>query len=163
MMQNFQITDGLKWMWIDRCRWCYKRAKWWLVGGWGFETVTSLFDIFQIEALAVLEGLKLVWAQDFRQGEIKSDNTLLIDTLWNGLAVVNKVIEVLMIHAWCSKEWRVKFLHILKDNNKVADCVVKEARGVPGLLRVSVNPPLYVKKSLKEDICLAMDGVPNGA
>ncbi|PPD79535.1 hypothetical protein GOBAR_DD23537 [Gossypium barbadense] len=41
--------------------------KGWLVG---FGMVTSLVDIFQVEAKAMLEGLKLAWEQGFQQVEV---------------------------------------------------------------------------------------------
>ncbi|MBA0756696.1 hypothetical protein Gogos_019919, partial [Gossypium gossypioides] len=35
--------------------------------------------ISQIEARAILEGLRLVWDKSFRQVELESDNALLIE------------------------------------------------------------------------------------
>ncbi|MBA0696557.1 hypothetical protein Goari_003100, partial [Gossypium aridum] len=74
------------------------------IGGWmvGFKMVT---DIFQIEALAMLEGLKLTWSWGFQKLEIESDNALLIDTLCNGSTTVSNIAEVRMIHEWFYKDW----------------------------------------------------------
>ncbi|MBA0696556.1 hypothetical protein Goari_003100 [Gossypium aridum] len=65
-------------------------------------------DIFQIEALAMLEGLKLTWSWGFQKLEIESDNALLIDTLCNGSTTVSNIAEVRMIHEWFYKDWEVK-------------------------------------------------------
>ncbi|KAH1083036.1 hypothetical protein J1N35_022797 [Gossypium stocksii] len=45
----------------------------------GFKVSVSFKDIFQIEAKAVFEGLRLAWNKGFRQMELESDNVLLID------------------------------------------------------------------------------------
>ncbi|MBA0815570.1 hypothetical protein Gohar_000333, partial [Gossypium harknessii] len=43
--------------------------------------LASITDIFQIEAKAVFEGLKLAWNKRFRQVELESDNILLTEIL----------------------------------------------------------------------------------
>ncbi|MBA0654229.1 hypothetical protein Goklo_021286, partial [Gossypium klotzschianum] len=60
--------------------------------------VIGLIDIFQVEARAMLEGLKIAWVRSFRQVEVESDNALLVDILRNGLTGTNSVVEVRMIH-----------------------------------------------------------------
>ncbi|MBA0803696.1 hypothetical protein Gohar_013882, partial [Gossypium harknessii] len=60
--------------------------------------VTGLIDIFQVEAKAMLKGLKIAWVRGFRQVEVESDNALLVDILRNGLAGTNSIVEVRMIH-----------------------------------------------------------------
>ncbi|MBA0813203.1 hypothetical protein Gohar_027075 [Gossypium harknessii] len=69
------------------------------IGGWmmGFKMVT---DIFQIEALAMLEGLKLTWSWGFQKLEI--------DTLRIGSTTFSNITEVRMIHEWFYKDWEVK-------------------------------------------------------
>ncbi|MBA0768202.1 hypothetical protein Gotri_017022 [Gossypium trilobum] len=41
----------------------------------------GMTDIFQTEAKVVLKGLRLAWNKGFRQGELGSDNALLIEIL----------------------------------------------------------------------------------
>ncbi|MBA0721414.1 hypothetical protein Golax_008959, partial [Gossypium laxum] len=53
----------------------------------------------------MLEGLKLAWAQGFRQVELESDNAWLIDIIQNGLAVGNNCSKIRLILDWCSKDW----------------------------------------------------------
>ncbi|MBA0760690.1 hypothetical protein Gotri_023418 [Gossypium trilobum] len=45
--------------------------------------VVRLSDIFQIEARALLEGLKHAWAQGYHQVEIESDDSLLVAVIQN--------------------------------------------------------------------------------
>ncbi|MFQ6628047.1 hypothetical protein Gotur_008073 [Gossypium turneri] len=52
----------------------------------------------------MLEGLKLAWAQGFRQVELESDNALLIDVTQNGLATGNNYSEIRLIHDRCPKD-----------------------------------------------------------
>ncbi|MBA0735766.1 hypothetical protein Gogos_019581 [Gossypium gossypioides] len=63
----------------------------WLVG---CEMVTGVSDIFQIEARAIVEGLKLVWSKGFKQVEVDCDNAMLIYTIRNGFASISNIAEV---------------------------------------------------------------------
>ncbi|MBA0739072.1 hypothetical protein Gogos_012370 [Gossypium gossypioides] len=100
----------------------------------------------------MLEGLKLAWSWSFQKVEIKSDNALLIDTLRNGLVAVNNIVEVRTIHEWFYKGWEVKCRLIVRDSNKVVDCLDNEARGRMNQLVVLNDPPQNVRHILEEDI-----------
>ncbi|MBA0795556.1 hypothetical protein Gohar_006410 [Gossypium harknessii] len=102
------------------------------IGGWlvGFEMVTSMASIFQIEAQPILKGLKLAWMRGFIQVEVESNNALLIDTIRNNFAA-NK-------------------------SNKVDDCSAKTIGGRMNQLVVLVDPPSYVRRLLEEDIDSSM-------
>ncbi|KAH1033474.1 hypothetical protein J1N35_045648 [Gossypium stocksii] len=52
----------------------------------GFKMVTVVSNVFQIEAWAVVDGLKLIWSRGFKQVEVDCDNAMLIDTIQNGFA-----------------------------------------------------------------------------
>ncbi|MBA0870296.1 hypothetical protein Goshw_010551, partial [Gossypium schwendimanii] len=84
-------------------------------------------EIFRIEARAIVEGMKLAWLKGFKQVEINYDNAMLIDTICNGFASISNIAEVRIIHEWCNKDWKVKFRHVLRGNNKVVNCLVKAA------------------------------------
>lgn len=67
----------------------------------------------------------MAWVRGFRNIELESDNAMLIETIRNGLATISNIAEVRQIHDWCSKHWEVKFKHIQRNANKVADCIAK--------------------------------------
>ncbi|MBA0574462.1 hypothetical protein Golob_001658 [Gossypium lobatum] len=73
----------------------------WLVG---FKMVTVVSNVFQIEARAVVEGLKLIWSRGFKQVEVDCDNAMLIDTIRNGFALINNIEEVRLIHELYTKD-----------------------------------------------------------
>ncbi|KAH1063601.1 hypothetical protein J1N35_028588 [Gossypium stocksii] len=98
-------------------------------------------DIFQIEASATLERLKL----GFRCIEMESDNTILIETIRNRLATISSVAEVRQIHDCYSKNWEVKFRHIQQNANKVVDCIAKADGGVIDQLVILKDPPHHVR------------------
>ncbi|MFQ6625623.1 hypothetical protein Gotur_005710 [Gossypium turneri] len=110
-------------------------------GGWlvGFEMVTSMASIFQIEAQAILKGLKLAWMRGFRQVEVENNNALLIDTIRNNFAANSNTVEVRLIH-----------------DNKVDDYSAKTIGGGMNQLVVLVDPPSYVRRLLEEDIDSSM-------
>ncbi|MBA0665362.1 hypothetical protein Goklo_005223, partial [Gossypium klotzschianum] len=114
----------------------------WLVG---FRMRTGMFDIFSIEANVVLEGLKLAWNRGFRQAELECDNVLLVDVLRNGLATISSIGEI-------------KFRHISRDSNKVADQLAKMDEDIINCLVTLEDPPLSVRDLLEKDIYnLSMD------
>ncbi|MFQ6622279.1 hypothetical protein Gotur_002322 [Gossypium turneri] len=100
-------------------------------GKWltGFAMVTGMAEVFQVEARAVVEGLKLAWMKGYKQVQINYDNALLIDTIHNGFASISNIREVRLIHEWCHKDWKIKFRHVLRESNKVADCLAKAKIG----------------------------------
>ncbi|MBA0813798.1 hypothetical protein Gohar_027620, partial [Gossypium harknessii] len=129
-------------------------------GGWlvGFRMRTGMFDIFSIEAKVVLEGLKLAWNRGFGQAELECDNVLLVDVLRNGLATISSIVEIRLIHEWCSKDWQIKFRHISRDSNKVADQLAKMDEDIINCLVTLEDSPLSVRDLLEKDIYnLSMD------
>ncbi|MBA0701147.1 hypothetical protein Goari_027443 [Gossypium aridum] len=118
--------------------------------------VIGMADIFQIEVRAILEGLKLAWMRGFRQVEVESDNALLIDSIRNGFAANSNTVEVQLIHEWCNRDWQVKLRHVLRESNKVADCLEKTVEGGMNQLVVLADPPSHVRRLLKEDIDSSM-------
>ncbi|MBA0742224.1 hypothetical protein Gogos_015302, partial [Gossypium gossypioides] len=114
--------------------------------------VISMTNIFQIEARAILEGLKLSWKRGFRQVEVESDNALLIDTIRNDFAENNNTVEIRLIHEWCNRERQVKLQHVLRESNKVVGCLAKTTGGGMNQLVVLVDPPSHVRRLLEENI-----------
>ncbi|MBA0623855.1 hypothetical protein Godav_009290, partial [Gossypium davidsonii] len=88
----------------------------------------------------------------YRQVEIERDNTLLIAVIQNRLAVSSKYSEVCQEYKWCFKDWDVAFRQILRDSNKVVDCIAKEARGEMEQLIIHVDPLKYVRSLLEDNI-----------
>ncbi|MBA0654271.1 hypothetical protein Goklo_021304 [Gossypium klotzschianum] len=91
----------------------------WLVG---FEMVTGMVDIFQIEARDILEGLKLAWM----------------------------------------RELQFKLQHVLKESNKVADCIANVAGSEMNQLVVFVDLTSHLRKFLEEDIDNSMQITSSG-
>ncbi|MBA0664905.1 hypothetical protein Goklo_004846, partial [Gossypium klotzschianum] len=87
----------------------------------GFNMVIGMDEILGIEAQAIVKGMKLAWLKGYKQVEINCDNVMLIDTICNGFASIRNIAEVWLIHEWCNKNWKVKFRHVLRGSNKVAD------------------------------------------
>ncbi|MBA0693803.1 hypothetical protein Goari_004150, partial [Gossypium aridum] len=72
----------------------------------------------------LLEDLKFAWAKWCRRVEIESDNSVLVTIIQNGLATNNNYNEVKLIQDWyLNKNWEVKFRQILRESNRVADCL----------------------------------------
>ncbi|MBA0680465.1 hypothetical protein Goari_012159, partial [Gossypium aridum] len=59
-----------------------------------------------VEAKAMLEGLKLACERGFRQVEVETDNALLLEILHFGFSCVNNIAEVRLLHTWIAKDWQ---------------------------------------------------------
>ncbi|MBA0804539.1 hypothetical protein Gohar_004120, partial [Gossypium harknessii] len=90
-------------------------------GNWlfGFGLRIDRSGIFQTEARALYEGLVVAWHERFRQIEVESDNPILID------------------------------VHILRGQNKVADCIAKMSNGDLNVKCYFVEPRKGVRNLLK--------------
>ncbi|MBA0786559.1 hypothetical protein Gotri_026389 [Gossypium trilobum] len=122
--KGWQLPD-LRWVKVNVDGSVSTNGKWLT----GFAMVTGMAEVFQVEARAVVEGLKLAWMKGYKQVQINYDNALLIDTIRNGFASISNIREVQLIHEWCHKDWKIKFRHILHESNKVADCLAKAKIG----------------------------------
>ncbi|KAG8485215.1 hypothetical protein CXB51_021800 [Gossypium anomalum] len=87
-----------------------------------------------------------------RQVEVESDNALLINSIRNGFAANSNTVEVQLIHELCNRDCQVKLRHVLRESNKVADCLEKIAGGRMNQLVVLVDPSSHIRRLLEEDI-----------
>ncbi|MBA0712173.1 hypothetical protein Golax_011291 [Gossypium laxum] len=123
-------------------------------GGWlvGLKMTIGLIGILQVEVKAILKDIELAWNRGFRQVELESDNTMLNEFIRNGWASMSNVDEIKCIHDWCLKPWEVKFRHIQRDANKVADYIAKADGSVMDQLIIFYNLRNYARDFLEEDI-----------
>ncbi|KAH1115353.1 hypothetical protein J1N35_008731 [Gossypium stocksii] len=112
-----------------------------LNGNWmgDLEILVGLSDIFQIEARALLEGLKFAWEKRCRRVEIESDNSVLVTIIQNGLAANDIYSEVRLIQP------------ILRKSNRVTDRIAKEVRDEIEHLIIHKEPPESVRGLLDYD------------
>ncbi|MBA0799343.1 hypothetical protein Gohar_009864 [Gossypium harknessii] len=64
----------------------------------GLKMTVGLLGILQVEVKAILEGIELAWNRGFREVELESDNTMLIEFIRNGWASMSNVDEIKCIH-----------------------------------------------------------------
>ncbi|MBA0752370.1 hypothetical protein Gogos_001211, partial [Gossypium gossypioides] len=57
----------------------------------GFKMVVGLANVFQIEARALLQGLKFSWAKGYHTVEIESDNSILVAILRESNSVTDRI------------------------------------------------------------------------
>ncbi|MBA0745494.1 hypothetical protein Gogos_008068, partial [Gossypium gossypioides] len=83
------------------------------------------------------------WLVGFEMVEVENENALLLDTIISGFAANSNTVEVRLIHEWCNRNWQVKLQHVLRESNKVVDCLTKTARGEMNQLVVLVDLPSH--------------------
>lgn len=116
-----------------------------------FAMVIGVAEIYQIEARAIVKGQKLSWINGYKQIEVNCDNAMLIDTIWNGFVTLSNIPKVRAIHEWCTKDWKVKFRHVLRDSNKVADGLAMMEMERLNQVSIYQDPPQNVICLLEED------------
>ncbi|KAH1047839.1 hypothetical protein J1N35_038623 [Gossypium stocksii] len=115
----------------------------------GFSMKVGGSDIFQVEARAIYEGLKLAWSRGFSRIEVDYDNAILI--ICKGFAAESRVPELRLIHSLCRKNWRVVFKHSSSEYNRVVDGLAKAAKGDYNQLQIFEFPPYYIRWFLEKD------------
>ncbi|MFQ6667668.1 hypothetical protein Gotur_033607, partial [Gossypium turneri] len=74
---------------------------------------------------AIYERLNLAWKKGFHKVVTESDNALLIDIIGNGYATDNNLSELRLIHDLCKQDCQLKFWHVLREHNRLVDCIAK--------------------------------------
>ncbi|MBA0605008.1 hypothetical protein Godav_017624 [Gossypium davidsonii] len=118
----------------------------------GFAMRVSVSDIFQIEERAIYEGLFLAWQKGFRKVVIKSDNALLVDLIGNGYAADSNISEWRLIYDLCKKDWQLKFQHVPRDHNRLADCMDKVANSELNRLSLFDVIPTHARFVFEDDL-----------
>ncbi|MBA0548617.1 hypothetical protein Golob_019706, partial [Gossypium lobatum] len=85
----------------------------------------------------------------FRKVVIKSDNALLVDLIGNGYAADSNISEWRLIYDLCKKDWQLKFQHVPRDHDRLADCMDKVANSELNRLSLFVLYLLMLDPSLK--------------
>ncbi|MBA0814776.1 hypothetical protein Gohar_020583 [Gossypium harknessii] len=112
--------------------------------GWIKVNVEGSVPTFKPRATigGVVRGPSGCWMAEkgYRNVEIESDNSLLIAIIQNELATNNNYNEVRLIQDWCLMDCEVKFRQILRESNRVADRIAKEARDEMDQLIIHKEP-----------------------
>ncbi|MBA0596228.1 hypothetical protein Gorai_013057, partial [Gossypium raimondii] len=70
----------------------------------------------------------------------------------NALAAISNIAEIRLILELCSKDWQIKFRHISRDSNKVANQLAKMDEDKINCSVTLKDPPLFVHDLLEKDI-----------
>ncbi|MBA0791477.1 hypothetical protein Gohar_016055, partial [Gossypium harknessii] len=107
--------------------------------------------IFKIETRAILEGLRLAWKKGIHQLEVESDNVLLIETIVEGVAEDNQLMELRRIHQMVCRGWKVCFRHLPRTHNAVVDHMAKVMASRFTEIQVFEFPPHSMRDLVQED------------
>ncbi|MBA0589263.1 hypothetical protein Gorai_018019 [Gossypium raimondii] len=117
------------------------------MSGLGFTTV------FQAEASALLEGLRLAlaWDKGYRKMEVERDNALLIQFICSGYASRNRLSELRQIQVMYSRNWQLTSKHISREQNRTADLMTRLGRATTSGLCVFYQPPSVLETTLEQE------------
>ncbi|KAK5836939.1 hypothetical protein PVK06_012745 [Gossypium arboreum] len=114
--------------------------------------IISKTEIFQIETRALYEGLVVAWQEGLQQIKVESTKAILIDVVSNKYAVDNNLSKVRLTHIMLTKSWQVRFQHVPREQNNVADCIANMLIGDLNVKCYLVEPPKCVQALLENDI-----------
>lgn len=80
------------------------------------------------------------------------DNALVIETILTSAAANNRMSELHLIHQFLGHDWRVRFQHIPRAHNKVADHMIKLLSLYCSEVWIFTEIPVSVKNLLQADI-----------
>ncbi|KAK5834348.1 hypothetical protein PVK06_018225 [Gossypium arboreum] len=83
--------------------------------------------IFKVEARAVLQGLQIAWENRYIKHELECNNALLVELILAGGIANSKLGELRLIHYLLKRDWKVRFRHVSRSQNKVAGHMAKTA------------------------------------
>lgn len=112
-------------------------------GHWLFGFKMKLFtsEILQIEAAAIVSGLKVAWNKGYRRVELECDNAHVVDIVHSGLAPLSKISDIQKIHVLCCREWSIQVRCIPRKLNMVADHSTRRSNLPMGRLVFLDEPP----------------------
>ncbi|KAJ1412156.1 Ribonuclease H domain [Sesbania bispinosa] len=111
----------------------------WL-GGFSFNIGSS--SVLMAERRGIILALHIAWERGLLKVWIESDSLAAMDLINKGEFLKHPYAYVLnQINSWKSKPWELKFSHIVKECNSVADFLANKAHSMPLGLHMWVNPP----------------------
>ncbi|KAF7842625.1 hypothetical protein G2W53_004923 [Senna tora] len=119
----------------------------------GYSRNLGSCSILWAELRGILEGLNLLWASGFRNVDVESDSKASINMIDQGVpsthpcaALVYRIREVR------DRGWDVRFRHVYREANKVADFVARLGHTLQHEAEMFTIPPVECLGLLAEDV-----------
>ncbi|KAK5783546.1 hypothetical protein PVK06_038055 [Gossypium arboreum] len=97
------------------------------------------------------QSLFIAREKGFKKVEVYCDNVLLIELILSGGGANSSLVELRLLHQLQCRRWEVRVLHILRDQNEVADHMTKCADTRDSLLCLFAVSVVSVRNLLVED------------
>uniref|UniRef100_A0A199UBV5 Uncharacterized protein n=1 Tax=Manihot esculenta TaxID=3983 RepID=A0A199UBV5_MANES len=122
-------------------------------GAWlaGYNRLVGVSSIYNAELWAIFDGLTLAWNMNFRRLVVDCDNARLVKLLKivNEVAVTSSLLA--RIKELLNRDWIVKFQHVFREANLVADSVAKMSNPNHRGVRLLDNCPPVLRPILEVD------------
>lgn len=118
----------------------------------GFTAFVGISEILQAELLAIFFGLRLCWQRGIRRVIVFSDSRHALNVVMQGCGSFHAHAAVFeLIRELMDKDWQVRFEHILREGNAVADVLAKDGASGNSRFRFLASPPPAAIPLLAED------------
>ncbi|KAJ1385496.1 Ribonuclease H domain [Sesbania bispinosa] len=125
-------------------------------GEWilGFMGGVGMSDILQVELLAILHGLRLVWNCGYRRVRCFTDSMLALKLIKNTTSLLHQYAPIIVdIKHWMAQDWSLSIVHILREGNQCANHLAKLGSSSNSRLQVLQLAPPSLLPMLLADSC----------
>lgn len=123
-----------------------------MVWCFGVSAFVGVSEILKAELLAILFGLRLCWDRGCRKLIVLTDSQLTLSLVLNGCGLFHVYVVVLsIIKEFLARDWLVRFEHILREGNAVADLLAKDDACADLRFQCLEAPPLAALLLLADD------------
>nr|GMC61179.1 heat shock 70 kDa protein-like [Ipomoea batatas] len=126
----------------SRGNWC---------GGFGFRIPAT--SVALTEAWAILKGVEWAWRKGFRKLIVQSDSKRVIDWIDGTSTPRGPICNIIeKCKSWKKNNWEISFKHIFREQNIVADTLVKHIKASNTTWVEWEEPPHSVEEALLFDL-----------
>ncbi|CAA7042099.1 unnamed protein product [Microthlaspi erraticum] len=106
------------------------------------------------ELWGVYYELCIAWEKQVRRLEVEIDSLMVVGFLTIGISDTHPLsFLVHLCHGFISKDWEVRFLHVYREANHLADGLATYAFSLPSGLHVFDLVPPDLATVLRDDVC----------
>lgn len=123
-----------------------------VIGLLGSVTELGFITVFQAEASALLEGLRLAlaWDKGYWKMEVEGDDAPLIQFMCSGYASRNRLSELRQIQVMYSRNWQLTSKRISREQTRTADLMARLGRATRSGLCVFYQPSSILETTLEQ-------------
>lgn len=108
--------------------------------------------VVMAEIWGIIGCLQVAWKLGYRRIEVETDSQLALALVTQGVPDCHPSVSLVKhCQGWLKRNWEVKFHHVYREANRVADSLAKASLALPRGYHKLLEPPEGIGKLLEED------------